>query len=130
MPGAYIDSSALGRVLLGEPDAPAVLRELADFDRRVSSRLMRIELRRLGLRHNLLEAAGELADSVALVPLDDAVLELAEVVAPPTVTTLDALHLATALMLLADGFVDVLMTYDNRLAEAAIAHGLDVLSPA
>ena len=81
MPDVYVDTSALGRVLLGEPDADAVLRELADFDRRVSSRLMRIELRRLGLRHERLEAAGELADSVALVPLDEPVLELAEAVA-------------------------------------------------
>lgn len=130
MPGVYVDTSALGRVLLGEPDADAVLRELADFDRRVSSRLMRIELRRLGLRHERLEAAGELADSVALVPLDEPVLELAEAVAPPTVATLDAVHLATALLLLGDGLVDVLMTYDDRLADAATAHGLDVVSPA
>jgi hypothetical protein len=28
----YLDTSALGRVLLGEPDAEAVLRELAPFE--------------------------------------------------------------------------------------------------
>lgn len=41
----YLDTSALGRPLLGEPDAPAILRALGAFDQRVASRLMRIERR-------------------------------------------------------------------------------------
>ena len=46
----YLDTSALGRVLLGEPDAPAILRSLEAFDQRVASRVLRVELRRLALR--------------------------------------------------------------------------------
>jgi len=44
----YLDTSALGRVLLRERDAPAVLRELGRFEHQVASRLLRVELRRLG----------------------------------------------------------------------------------
>jgi uncharacterized protein with PIN domain len=49
MAAVYVDTSAVGRVLLGEPDAPAVLRDLAGFVQHVASRLLRLELRRLEL---------------------------------------------------------------------------------
>jgi predicted nucleic acid-binding protein len=125
----YVDTSALGRVLLGEPDAPAVLRELARFEQHVASRLLRVELRRLALRHGLIEAAGELLGTVALVPLEQTFLDDAELVPPATVTTLDAIHLVTALRLAGAGLLDTVMTYDSRLAEGASHHGLSVLAP-
>ncbi len=130
MAAIYIDTSAIGRVLLGEPDAPAVLRDLADFDQHIASRLMRIELRRLALREGLLDAADQLLSGVALIPLDDAVLASAETVPPATVATLDAIHLATAVRLAAAGVLDTVMTYDRRLADGAAHHGLRVLAPA
>jgi len=129
VPAVYVDTSALGRVLLGEPDAPAVLRELRRFDQHVSSRLLRVELRRLALRHGLLEAAGELLGGLALAPVDHALLDAAEVVPPIAVATLDAIHLATALRLAEGGVLDTVMTFDERLAEGASLHGLDVLAP-
>ncbi len=129
MAGVYLDTSALGRVLLGEPDAPAVLRELARFEEHVASRLVRVELRRLALRFDLLEAAGELLAAVALVPLDQAILDEAETVRPATVATLDAIHLVTALRLAEAGFLSTVMTYDARLAEGAAQYGLGVLAP-
>ena len=42
--------------------------------------------------------------------------------------SLDAIHLATALLIRED--VDALLTYDDRLAAAATAHGLQVATPA
>ncbi len=126
----YVDTSAVGRVLLGEPDAPAVLRDLADFDQHVASRLLRIELRRLALREDALEAADRLLDGVALIPLDDAILASSETLPPATVATLDAIHLATALRLATAGVLDTVMTYDRRLADGAAHHGLRVLAPA
>jgi uncharacterized protein len=126
----YVDTSALGRVLLGEPDAPAVLRDLGGFDQLVASRLTRIELRRLARREGLLDAADQLLRGLALIPLDDAILVAAETVAPATVATLDAIHLATALRLAAAGLLTTLMTYDARLTDAARQHGLSVLAPA
>jgi predicted nucleic acid-binding protein len=129
MAAVYVDTSAIGRILLGEPDAPAVLRDLADFDQHIASRLMRIELRRLALREGLLDAADQLLSGVALIPLDEAVLAAAETVPPVTVATLDAIHLATALRLATAGGLDAVMTYDVRLADGAEQHGLRVLKP-
>ena len=122
--------SAVGRVLLGEPDAAAVLGGLAEFDRHVASRLVRIELRRLALREDALEAADQLLRGVALIPLDDAILSSSETLPPATVATLDAIHLATALRLADAGVLDTVMTYDQRLAAGAEHHGLRVLAPA
>ena len=130
MASVYVDTSAVGRVLLGEPDAPAVLRELAVFDQHVSSRLVRIELRRLALREDVLEAADRLLGGVALIPLDDAILTSSETLPPATVATLDAIHLATAVRLATAGVLDTVMTYDRGLAEGAAHHGLHVLAPA
>ena len=129
MPAVYLDTSALGRILLGEPAAPAVLRELGRFDAHVAS-LLRVELRRLALRHGLLEAAGELLAAVALVPLDQVTLDGAETVLPAGLATLDAIHLVTALRLADAGLLDTVMTYHARLAEGASRHGLTVLAPA
>jgi predicted nucleic acid-binding protein len=125
----YLDTSALGRLLLGEPDAPAILSALGAFDQRVASRLMRIELRRLALRKELLADADRLLAGVALVPVDADVLAAAETVPPDTVATLDAIHLVTALRLSGAGRLDVVMTYDRRLADGARQHGLTVLAP-
>lgn len=129
MRAVYLDTSAVGRVLLGEPTAAAVLDALRGFDVRVASRLMRIELRRLALRENLLADADRLLAGVAIVPLDDAVLGAAETVAPATVGTLDAIHLVTAVRLAAAGRLDAMLTYDARLAAAAEQHGITVLAP-
>jgi uncharacterized protein len=130
MPAVYVDSSALGRVLLAEPDARAIERELGGFDDQVASRLLGIELRRLGIRRGRVAAAEHLLRSIAFIPMTEDVLRDAEAIAPQAVATLDAIHLATARRLAADGEIDALMTYDTRLAAAAREHGLTVLAPA
>lgn len=129
MAALYLDTSALGRVLLGEPDAPAILLALVRFDQHLASRLLSIELRRLALRYDQLEASAQLLAGVALVPLSDPLLTIAETVPPASVTTLDAIHLATALDLAEAGLLDAIMTYDARLAEGARHHGLTVVAP-
>jgi predicted nucleic acid-binding protein len=129
VPSVYVDTSALGRILLGEPDRHAILRELGSFDVRVASRLLRIELRRLALRHSLLDAADQLLKRISLLPLDDATLAAAETTLPATVATLDAIHLTTALRLAEADSLDAVMTYDRQLADGARTHGLTVLAP-
>lgn len=130
MPVVYLDTSAVGRVLLGEPDASAVVDALGRFDQFVSSRLLRLELRRLALRHSLLDAADQLLAGIALVPVDDAVLAAAETIAPASVHSLDGIHLATAVRLSSAGLLDMVMTYDARLAAGMREHRLPVLAPA
>jgi predicted nucleic acid-binding protein len=125
----YVDTSALGRVLLGEPDADAVLGALETYDEHVASRLLGVELRRLALRFELTDQANALLTGLALTPLDEGLLEEAESLAPAAVATLDAIHLAAAIRLAVAGFIDAVMTYDARLAEGARHHGLAVVSP-
>ncbi len=130
MAGLYVDTSALGRVLLGEPDSPAILRELRGFDQPVASQLLRVELRRVGLREGLLGDADQLLTGIALVPLDAALLQAAETIEPGSVGTLDAIHLATAVRLADRDAIDAILTYDARLAEGARRSGIGVLAPA
>jgi uncharacterized protein len=126
----YVDTSALGRVLLGEPDAPAIERGLEAFDDQVASRLLAMELRRVAFRRGRVAAAEHLLRGVELMPVDEPVLRAAETIEPYTVATLDAIHLATARRLAADGLLDAIMTFDTRLAEGARHHGIDVVAPA
>ncbi len=126
---AYVDTSVLGRSLLDEPDKPAIERALETFTARTSSSLLRIELRRLGLRLDVLDRVDSLLSRISLIPLDQQILTAAETLTPASVATLDAIHLATAMRLAKAGKLDALMTYDKRLAEGARAHGLEVLSP-
>jgi uncharacterized protein len=125
----YLDTSVLGRVLLNEPDTPAISQEMGRFERHISSRLLSIELHRLGLREDMLEYVEKLLSGQVLIPLDEEILADAETIAPSAVRTLDAIHLATAVRLAGEGQLDALMTYDKQLAEGAREHGLAVLSP-
>ncbi len=125
----YLDTSVLGRVLLDEPDTPAIRRELDRFERHISSRLLSVELHRLGLRENMLAYVADLLSGKVLIPLNEEILAAAETIAPPTVATLDAIHLATAVSLSNTGKLDALMTYDRQLATGAREHGLEVLEP-
>jgi hypothetical protein len=58
-------------------------------------------------------------------PMDSQVVALARRLRPPVLRTLDAIHLASALLLDAD----VVLTYDARLAEACVENGLVVAAP-
>ncbi|HLL87375.1 MAG TPA: type II toxin-antitoxin system VapC family toxin [Thermoleophilaceae bacterium] len=129
MAGVYLDTSALGRVLLEEPESDAIMSLLARYDERVSSRLLAVELHRLALREGRLLQSSQLLGGLALVPIDEAILGAAESIEPPSVATLDAIHLVTALRLLAAGGVEAIMTFDRRLAEGANEHGLRVVVP-
>ena len=129
MAGLYLDTSAVGRVLLAEPDSEAILAEVGRFERRMASRLLAVELRRLALRHRLRDAADRLLAAISLLPLSEATLAAAESIEPASVATLDAIHLAAAVELFDADLIDTVLTYDERLAEGAGHHGLTVLAP-
>jgi predicted nucleic acid-binding protein len=137
---AYVDTSALGRVLLNEPGKPAIERALEQIDEVASSRLLWIELRRLarrwealraaeGQREQVLQLAEEMLRSIVAIPMEEPLLADAELIRPASVATLDAIHLATAVRLAEISRLDTILTYDNRLAEGAREHGLTVLAP-
>jgi predicted nucleic acid-binding protein len=134
---AYVDSSVLLRVALGQPNA---LPEWRNIERGVSSALVTTEslrtLDRVRLRVNLsdMEVAGRratilaLIDSLELVDIDNIVLDRAAQPMPTELGTLDAIHLASALLWKdAVGADPVMVTHDKALALGAQAHGLKVL---
>jgi len=126
----YVDTSALLRLVFPDPTTPA-LQELLDGDvRLVSSSLMRVEARRGTMRRapRRLPRVDLLLDRIDIIGIDDAVIESAGRLPDPLPSTLEAIHLATALLIRAD--VDSLLTYDERLATAARTHGIPVVAPA
>jgi predicted nucleic acid-binding protein len=116
-------------MLLDEPDKPIVEQHLEGFEQRIASRLLGVELRRVGARGGVVDRADQLLTDISLISLDDEILTAAETVTPSTVATLDAIHLATAVRLSDEGELDALMTYDKQLADGARKHGITVLSP-
>lgn len=130
MAAVYVDTSTVGRLLLSEPGFEAIEEVLSEYDQKVSSRILRLELRRLGLRNDLLDFADDLIADVALLPLDESRLRAAERIFPTGVASLDAVHLAAAVELAEAGVAHTVMTHDKRLAEGARHHGLTVVAPA
>ncbi|MHB1535809.1 MAG: type II toxin-antitoxin system VapC family toxin [Acidimicrobiales bacterium] len=127
----YLDSSALMKLVRREDETDALrhwLRERLD-DLAVTSELGRVEVlraaRRLGSQV-IVEARAVVGD-LDLVPLDRAVQEVACELEGPLLRTLDALHLASALLLGAE--LTAFVTYDHRLVAAAKAAGLRVSTP-
>jgi predicted nucleic acid-binding protein len=92
-----------------------------------ASALVRTELRRAAARLDtgLLPTVEQVLSRLHLLRLDDAVLDLAGSLAPAGLRSLDALHVASAVL----AGVDVVVTYDERMAEAAAAAGLAVVAP-
>ncbi|MGL5909339.1 MAG: type II toxin-antitoxin system VapC family toxin [Phycicoccus sp.] len=125
----YIDTSALLRVIFPDDTTPALQHYLDRDPALVSSALLQVEARRGTLRRAPLRLpqVDVVLSEVEVVEIGDAVIESAGRLADPRLRSLDAIHLATALLVGED--VDALLTYDDRLAEAAREHGLEVVSP-
>lgn len=131
MPGiAYVDSSALLKLVAREPETSALETELANRDGLVTSRLAVLECRRAARRvqqRSVLQRVDDVLDALYLIDLTPAILDHASVVEPPTLRSLDSVHLATALSI-GDATLAVI-TYDVRLADASRAAGLSVIQP-
>lgn len=134
---AYLDSSVLLRVVLGQPDALAAWSEIEEG---VASRLVEVEclrtLDRLRLAAGLdddevaarREAVFRLLDALSVIELTRPVLARASQPMPTTLGTLDAIHLASALLWAEQSDAPLVMaTHDQLLATAARASGLRVI---
>ena len=131
----YVDSSVLLRVVLGESHR---LKAWGRIEQAVSSELIRLEcLRtidrarvRLGLSDEQVagrrEAVIEALEGFSLVPVASAVLERAADPFPTTLGSLDAIHLATALLVRGRFEELSVATHDEELALAARAVGFRV----
>lgn len=127
----YADTSALVKLVLPEAESEALEAWQATMEARfITSDLTRTELMRAVRRTNpkLMTDATEFMVKVAFIPLDYSVYDEAGVIPPPELRSLDAIHLTAAR--LAGRQLDGILTYDERLAEAAQAFGIRVFSPA
>jgi len=127
----YLDSSALVKLAVTEPETPALTEWLAASPTvvRVSSSVIRVEVPRAVWRAD----PGSLPQSYSLVRrtrviwLSDAVLSRASGVRPAALCSPGAIHLASALTVRRD--LTAFVSYDGRLLDAAREAGLPVASP-
>ena len=125
----YIDSSAIVKLVVAEPESNALRRYLIRRQPLVSSALARTEVAR-ALIPSGPEAVGRGEDAlrrIQLLRVNDRVLAEAGRMEPPELRSLDAIHLASARQL--GAAVRQIVTYDERMAHAAKALGWSVVSP-
>ncbi len=126
----YLDTSALVKLVVAERETAGLRAWLRAADRQpVASDLARTELLRAVRRvapKRLLQARAVL-DAITLTEVTASLFEQAGRLDPTTLRPLDAIHLAAALDLGDD--LDSLVTYDDRLAEAAALNGIPVTAP-
>jgi len=127
---SYLDSSAIVKLIVKEPESVALRRHLRGRQALVSSALARTEVKRavLQLGGPAMQRADDVLNRIELVRLTNAVLNAAGAMKPDELRSLDAIHLATAALF--ETTLRDLVTYDARMAAAAQAHGWAVASPA
>ena len=126
---AYVDASALAKLVLDEPGSVEMTRWHVESERIATNRVGIVETRRAAARHVHDAAHLEVVlHAVETLELDASVARTASAVGPATLRALDAIHLASAVALMPE--VDAFVTYDDRLADAARALGLRVVRPA
>jgi len=134
---AYVDSSVLLRVVLGQPRR---LKEWRRITRAVASALVEVECLRTLDRLRIVEGVADdqlaprreavyrLLESVEVVEPTRPILARASQPMPAALGTLDAIHLATALLWRERTAADlVLATHDSALGLAARASGVRVI---
>jgi hypothetical protein len=126
----YVDTSALMKLVWPEQGTEATYAFVGDREDLISSALLTVEARQAAFRAEpaALTRVDLLLARFEYIQLSDAVIETASRLPDPMLRSLDAIHLATALLIRDD--IDVLLSYDERLLTAASAHGLPTAAPA
>jgi predicted nucleic acid-binding protein len=129
MAATYVDSSAIVKLAVREPQSDALRNYLRRRHTVISSALARTEVMRALLPGGepALAAGRRVLDRVDLVRVNDRVLDWAGTLLPLELRSLDAIHLAIAKRLGAD--LGDIVTYDENLAVAARSIGCRVSSP-
>jgi predicted nucleic acid-binding protein len=126
----YLDASALVKLVVVEEESAALQAFLENNAALVSCALSRVEVVRAARVHGADAAARarRVVDALDfLLELDVPLLETAADLEPPILRSLDAIHVAAALQL--HGALYAMVTYDARMAAAARAARLAVVSP-
>ncbi|MCZ4534434.1 type II toxin-antitoxin system VapC family toxin [Gordonia hongkongensis] len=128
----YLDTSALVKLVVREAETPQLIEWLALYSGVpvVTSAVGRVELMRTALRDGspgVAERARDLLDALDLIPLGDAVIDVAESIGPSSLRSLDALHLASASVIRAE--MSAFVAYDHRLLAGASTLGYPTVAP-
>jgi predicted nucleic acid-binding protein len=128
MTRAYLDSSAFVKLVVAEAES-APLRAWLRGRSWTSAGLIRAEALRVLRPHGqqAVEAGRRMLGRQDLIRLTPALLDLSARLGPPELRTLDAIHLAAASALRDE--LTVLVTYDHRLADAAMDLRMAVMAP-
>ena len=127
----YLDTSALVKLVVKEPESSSLETYLGGFpfDTRFTAALARAELVRAVARGEStasVDHARRVLGRLDLVPLTNKLLDAAAAMMPQELRTLDAIHLAAALTA---PDLRAVVTYDNRLADAAVTRAIPVVNP-
>lgn len=125
----YLDSSALVKLVVAEPESGALQRFLRSRRTRITSSLAKVEVRR-AVRFQGKPAQDRVTKILArirLLTIDNALLDAAAGLDARVLRSLDAIHLASALALGDD--LDCVVTYDRRMSDAASVLGVVVRAP-
>lgn len=125
----YLDSSAIVKLVVHEPESPALRQAIQGDMALVTSELAHTEVRRaVGHLDALTWArASALVGYLDQLAVTMEVLDAAGRIRLPALRCLDAIHLASAQLL--EHQLEAFVTYDTRQAEAARRLGLAVLTP-
>lgn len=136
MPFVYLDASALVKAIREEEEGAVALKAYLHGAELVSSELVLTEvpraLRRIAAENSrfrlepALRRTAEMLDLLSLRPVDDALLIGAGMLAEPSLRSLDAIHVVTALHVYP---IDAFVTYDKRQASVARLAGLKTVAP-
>lgn len=129
MAAVYLDSSAIVKLAVREPESDALRAYLRSRRPWVSSAMARTEvLRALLVGGEEAVAAGRrVLARCDLVRVNDRVLNVAGTIEPPELRSLDAVHLATAERLRDE--ISEIVVYDERLAAVGLQRGFRVSAP-
>jgi uncharacterized protein len=125
----YLDSSAIVKLVVREPESAALRRYLRRKRPLLTSALARTEVARalLPAGPEAVSRGFDVLRRIDVVRLNDRILNAAGTMLPADLRFLDAIHLATAHAVGSD--LGRICTYDERLAAAAKASGLAVVAP-
>ncbi len=125
----YLDSSAIVKLVVREPESAGLRRYLRRRRPLISSALARTEVARalLSLGPEAVARGQEVLARFDLARVNDRVLTAAGSMLPANIRSLDAIHLATAQQFGAD--LARIVTYDERMSRAAQALGIVVAAP-
>jgi hypothetical protein len=128
-PATYLDSSAIVKLVVEEPESTALRRYLRRRRPLVSSSLARAEVLRALLHEGDVGLARgrDVLGRIDMIRVTDKILRAAGVLMPTDLRTLDAIHVASALLVGTD--LGQVVTYDRRMLTALQQLGLKTTSP-